>query len=78
MARLPGGDEVEGIDEEFLFHLNRGSELLLRGEADPAKAALERALELRPKDAKVLGLLGQAYYKLSRFDDVRLSSRLAL
>ena len=69
MARLTGGDEVEGIDEEFLFHLNRGSELLLRGEADPAKASLERALELRPKDAKVLGLLGQAYYKLSRFDD---------
>jgi uncharacterized protein (AIM24 family) len=64
-----GGDEVEGIDEEFLFHLNRGSELLVRGEADPAKASLERALELRSKDAKVLGLLGQAYYKLSRFDD---------
>jgi uncharacterized protein (AIM24 family) len=69
VARLAGGDEVEGIDEEFLFHLNRGSELLLRGDADPAKASLERALELRPKDAKVLGLLGQAYYKLSRFDD---------
>ncbi len=68
MARL-GGDEVEGIDEEFLFHLNRGSELLVRGEADPAKASLERALELRPKDPKVLGLLGQAYYRLSRFDD---------
>jgi uncharacterized protein (AIM24 family) len=64
-----GGDEVEGIDEEFLFHLNRGSELLLRGEAETSKASLERALELRPKDAKVLGLLGQAYYKLSRFDD---------
>jgi tetratricopeptide (TPR) repeat protein len=63
------GDEVDGIDEEFLFHLNRGSELLSRGEAEPARASLERALELRPKDAKVLGILGQAYYKLSRFDD---------
>jgi uncharacterized protein (AIM24 family) len=62
------GDEVEGIDEEFLFHLNRGSEQLLRGDADPARATLERALELRPKDAKVLGLLGQAYYKLGRFE----------
>ncbi len=69
MARLAGGDEVEGLDEEFLFHLNRGSELLARGETDAAKASLERALELRPKDAKVLGLLGQAYYKLSRFED---------
>ncbi len=69
LVRLVGGDEVEGLDEEFLFHLNRGSELLVRGEADPARASFERALELRPKDVKVLGLLGQAYYKLSRFDD---------
>ena len=69
MASPAGVDEVEGIDEEFLFHLNRGSELLVRGEAEAAKASLERALELRAKDAKVLGLLGQAYYKLSRFDD---------
>ncbi len=69
MARLGGGDEVEGLDEEFLFHLNRGSDLLGRGETDPARASLERAQELRPKDVKVLGLLGQAYYKLSRFDD---------
>jgi uncharacterized protein (AIM24 family) len=69
VARLGGAEEVEGLDEEFLFHLNRGSELLVRGDADPARASLERAQELRPKDGKILGLLGQAYYKLSRFDD---------
>ncbi len=69
MARAAGGDEVEGIDEEFLFHLNRGSELLVRGDVELARASLERALELRSKDAKVLGLLGQAYYRLSRFDE---------
>ncbi len=69
MARPAGADEVDGIDEEFLFHLNRGSELLVRGEVDPARGSLERALELRPRDAKVLGLLGQAYYRLSRFED---------
>jgi tetratricopeptide (TPR) repeat protein len=69
LARLGAGDEVEGLDEEFLFHLNRGSEALGRGEADGARASLERALELRPRDVKVLGLLGQAYYKLSRFGD---------
>jgi uncharacterized protein (AIM24 family)/thioredoxin-like negative regulator of GroEL len=69
LARAGAGDEVEGLDEEFLFHLNRGTDLLVRGEADGARASLERALELRPKDVKVLGLLGQAYYKLSRFDD---------
>jgi uncharacterized protein (AIM24 family) len=69
VVRLRGGEEVDGIDEEFLFHLSRGSDLLLRGDTEPARAALERAEALRPKDSKVLGLLGQAYYKLSRFDD---------
>jgi tetratricopeptide (TPR) repeat protein len=70
VARLASGaDQVEGLDEEFLFHLNRGSEMLARGEADGARAALERAQELRPKDAKALGLLGQACYKLGRYAD---------
>jgi hypothetical protein len=69
MARRGRDDEVEGLDEEFLFHLNRGSELMGRGETDGARVALERALELRPKDAKVLGLLGQSYYKLGRFPE---------
>jgi uncharacterized protein (AIM24 family) len=62
-------EEVEGQDEEFLFHLNRGSDLLLRGEADPARGPLERALELRPKDPNALGLLGQAHYRLGRFEE---------
>jgi len=70
VARVDGGpDDIEGLDEEFLFHLTRGSELLTRAEPEPARASLERALALRPKDWKVLGLLGQAYYRLSRFDD---------
>lgn len=64
-----GEEEVEGLDEEFLFHLRRGSDLLGRGDAQGARASLERARELRPKDAKVLGLLGQAYHKLNRFDE---------
>lgn len=77
MVRLGAGDEVEGMDEEFLFHLNKGTELLARGEADAARVSLEKALELRPKDVKVLGLLGQAYYKLTRFDDaVKVWQRL--
>jgi len=62
-------DQVEGQDEEFLFHLNRGSESLSRGDAGGARASLERALELRPRDAKVLGLLGQAHYRLAKYDD---------
>lgn len=67
--RAGSDEEVEGLDEEFLFHLRRGSDLLGRGDAQGARASLERALELRPKDAKVLGLLGQAYHKLNRFDE---------
>ncbi len=68
-AARRGDDEVEGLDEEFLYHLGRGSDLLAKGEAEPARASLERARDLRPRDPKVLGLLGQAYYKLGRFDD---------
>jgi uncharacterized protein (AIM24 family) len=67
---LPRVEEgVEGLDEEFLFHLNRGAELLARSEPAPARASLERALELRPRDSKALGLLGQAHYRLGRFED---------
>jgi len=67
---LPRAEEgVEGLDEEFLYHLNRGAEMLARGEAAPARASLERALELRPKDSKALGLLGQAQYRLGRFEE---------
>jgi uncharacterized protein (AIM24 family) len=73
VARLAGGEEVEGLDEEFLFHLNRGSDLLSRGDAGAARTSLERALELRGKDAKVLSLLGQAHYKLGRFDDAAIA-----
>jgi hypothetical protein len=62
-------DQVEGLDEEFLFHLQRGSDLLARGEADGARDALERALGLRARDPKVLGLLGQACYRLGKYDD---------
>jgi len=61
-------DEVEGLDEEFLYHLSRGSDLLSRGEAAEARHSLQRAAQLRPKDGKVLGLLGQACYRMGQFD----------
>jgi hypothetical protein len=60
-------EEVEGLDEEFLYHLNRGSELLTRGELVEAHRSLQRAAHLRPRDGKVLGLLGQACYRMGRF-----------
>ncbi len=62
-------DDVEGLDEEFLYHLNRGADLLAGGELEPARAALARASELRPRDPRSLGLLGQSLYKLGRFDE---------
>ncbi len=60
---------MEGLDSEFLNHLQQGSTLLSRGELDAARAALECAAELRPDDPQVLGLLGQTCYKQGRFDE---------
>ena len=62
-------DDPEGLDEEFLYHLNRGADLLDKGELEPARGALARASDLRPSDPKSLGLLGQSLYKLGRFDE---------
>ncbi len=61
--------EVDVLDEEYLHHVRRGSELLARGEHDSAVLALARARQLRPTDTRVLGLLGQALYRLGRFDE---------
>jgi uncharacterized protein (AIM24 family) len=69
VAREPAADEVEGLDEEFLYHLNRGADLLSGGELEPARGALARARDLRPRDPQVLGLLGQSLYKLGRYDE---------
>ena len=66
-------DEVEGLDEEFLFHLDRGAALLGRGEIPAARESLERALGLRPRDAKVLGLLGQAFYRQGQFEQAAVT-----
>ncbi|HEY6105895.1 MAG TPA: tetratricopeptide repeat protein, partial [Anaeromyxobacteraceae bacterium] len=38
-------------------------------EAEPALASLTRASQLRPRDSKVLGLLGQAAYRLGRYQE---------
>ncbi len=67
----PGSEveQVEGQDEEFVYRLERGSELLAAGDAEGARAALARAQELRPSDLKVLGLLGQACYRFGRYDE---------
>ncbi|HEY6106427.1 MAG TPA: tetratricopeptide repeat protein, partial [Anaeromyxobacteraceae bacterium] len=78
MARPAGTEEeVEGLDEEFLYHLSRGSDLLARGDAEAALTSLSRAAQLRPRDSQVLGLLGQASYRLGRFEEaIETYSRL--
>jgi hypothetical protein len=54
-------------DQEFLYHLYRGSELLQENSVDEAKAELERALKLQPKDIEGQGLLGVVYFRLGLY-----------
>jgi hypothetical protein len=54
-------------DQEFLYHLYRGSELLQDNAVDEAKAELERALALQPRDSEGQGLLGVVYFRLGMY-----------
>lgn len=54
-------------DQEFLFHLYRGSELLQENSVDEAKAELERALKLQPRDVEGQALLGVVYFRLGLY-----------
>jgi hypothetical protein len=54
-------------DQEFLFHLYRGSELLNENAVDEAKAELERALALQPRDSEGQSLLGVVYFRLGMY-----------
>jgi hypothetical protein len=51
-------------DEDFLYHLYRGGELLATGKALEARDELERAFQLRPENQKAQNLLGLVYFKL--------------
>lgn len=54
--------------EEFLFHLHRGSELLIGGDDVGAKDELERALAMQPLDAQSEDLLGVVYFRLGLYE----------
>ncbi len=54
-------------NEDFLFHLYRGSELLQDNRVHDAKDELERALELQPSDAKGQDLLAVVYFRLGLY-----------
>ncbi len=61
-----------GVEEDFLYHLFRGGELLGAGKVVEALAELERAHDLRPDSAKAKGLLGLACFKLGQLDRAAL------
>jgi Flp pilus assembly protein TadD len=55
------------VQEDFLFHLYRGSELLQENRVLEAKEELEYALTVQPLDAKGQDLLGTVYFRLGLY-----------
>src|SRR5580692_5918864 len=53
--------------EDFLFHLYRGSELLQENRVLEAKEELEFALNMQPSDPKGQDLLGAVYFRLGHY-----------
>ncbi|MEM1418763.1 MAG: tetratricopeptide repeat protein, partial [Myxococcota bacterium] len=54
-------------NDEFLYHLHRGSSLLLEGDVHGAKVELENALAFQPQDAKSQDLLAGVYFRLGLY-----------
>lgn len=74
-SRALGTDPYE---EEFLFHLSRGSEYLVENHVERAKEELERALRYQPHDAKGQDLLASVYFRLGLHPRaIEIWSRLA-
>jgi uncharacterized protein (AIM24 family) len=65
---LPPADSTRDVaQEDFLFHLYRGSELLQENRVLEAKEELEFALTMQPLDAKGQDLLGAVYFRLGLY-----------
>ncbi|MFK7988664.1 MAG: tetratricopeptide repeat protein [Sandaracinaceae bacterium] len=62
--RLLRREDEPPANEDFLFHLSRGSELLMQNRVVEAKEELERALSHRPTDAQSQDLLAGVYFRL--------------
>lgn len=56
--------EPAATSEDFLYHLYRGSDLLIQNRVGEAKDELERALAYQPQDAKSQDLLAGVYFRL--------------
>ncbi len=69
LPRLPEPAEADADldDENFLFHLYRGSELLQDGREHEAKEELEQALLRKPGDQKGQDLLAVVYFRVGLF-----------
>src|SRR5271163_1011400 len=64
----PAGDAGRDVaNEDFLFHLYRGSELLQDNRVLEAKSELEHALTLQPRDPKGQDLLAVVYFRIGLY-----------
>ncbi len=63
----PPDHATEANDEDFLFHLYRGSELLQDGRELEAKEELEQALQRKPGDQKGQDLLAVVYFRVGLY-----------
>jgi len=64
-AAADAGRDV--ANEDFLFHLYRGSELLQDNRVLEAKSELEHALTLQPRDPKGQDLLAVVYFRIGLY-----------
>ena len=62
---------MTGTPKAYLAHLARGSDLLRSEQIDDARDELEKALALRPGDARIMNLLGLVYFRLGRYPDAQ-------
>lgn len=68
---LPANWGAPGVNqqEEFLFHFNRGGDLLRRGREDEARFHLEQAARLAPDNAQCRNLLGLLAFRQGRLEE---------
>lgn len=72
LSSEPPADPLElSAEDDFLYYLRRGADLLQQSRIPEARAALERSLELRPESTKAQNLLGLAYFKLGLLEPAR-------
>ncbi len=64
---LDGEQSYDEIDDDFLFHLYKGGEMLRASRVVEAKDHLEKAFSLKPTNPKGQNLLALVYFKLGLF-----------